>query len=259
MRTTVIFNHKGGTGKTITTINMACELAARGKRVVVVDADPQCNLTHFFLSDAEEGYTTLYDLLCGTHEPYYGDWLPDAKENVQIIPGSMDLILADVRALNEHKIRLMALRDLALTLAEDDAADIMLVDCPPSFTAASTVALAGADDVIIPMRLDGFSVAGVGELLRQIAGMHDINPRLRVLGALVTQYDGTTVARETAEAMQQSAVPIFNTMIHRTTAVDRSTYERKPLREMQGTYAHRAAEEYAELVDEYLRGGAGNG
>lgn len=254
MRTTVVFNAKGGVGKTVTTINMAAELAARGKRVVVVDADPQGNLTQFFGADQDCG--TLYEVLTGTGEPYYGDTLQDTQiDGVQILPASMDLILADVRAIKEQSIRLTALHDLAVCMAEDDAADVMLIDSPPSFTAATTAALAAADDVIIPIKLDAFSLAGVGELLRQIAGMHEINPRLRVAGALVTMYDGTTVAKETMDALIESAIPIFGTSIKRSTAVDRSTFERKPLRELPGTYAKLLAEQYAAVVDEYLRGG----
>ena len=259
MRTAVILNCKGGVGKTVTTINMAAELAARGKRVIAVDADPQCNLTKFYLNNAEEGYVTLYDILTGAYEPYYADWILDARENIGLIPGSMDLVLADVRALKDGTIRLDAIRQLAETIAEDGEADFMLIDCPPSFTAATTAALAAADDVIIPIKLDAFSIAGVGELLRQIAGMRDANPRIRIAGALVTQYDGTTVSRETLEALNESAVPLFRTQIHRTTAVDRSTYERKPVRELQGTYAKRCAEEYADVVDEWLKGCGGNG
>lgn len=258
MRTTVIFNAKGGVGKTITTINMAAELAARGKRVVVVDADPQGNLSQFF--GAEQDCGTLYEVLTGTGEPYYGDNIQDTQiAGVQILPASMDLILADVRAIKEQSIKLTALHDFAVCMAEDDAADVMLIDSPPSFTAATTAALAAADDVIIPIKLDAFSLSGVGELLRQIAGMHEINPRLRVAGALVTMYDGTTVAKETADALIESAIPIFGTSIKRSTAVDRSTFERKPLRELPGTYAKLLAEQYAAVVDEYLRGGAWNG
>ena len=258
MRTTLIMNCKGGVGKTVTAINMAAELAARGKRVVVVDADPQCNLTNYYLHGAEEGYTTLYEVLTGNHEPVWSDWMLDAAENIQLVPGSMDLIMADVHALQGREIKLTAIRELAETLAEDDAADYMLIDSPPSFTAATTAALAAADDVIIPMRLDAFSLSGVGELLRQISAMREVNERLRVAGVLITQYDGTTVAQNTITALQESAVPIFGALIHRTTAVDRSTFERKPLRELPGTYAQRAAEEYKQLVDEWL-GGAGNG
>lgn len=258
MRTTVILNCKGGVGKTISTINIAAELAARGKRVVCADADPQCNLTNFYLNGAEEEYTTLYDVLTGKHEPYYEDWILDAAEGIKLIPGSMDLILADVTALKGGSIKLTALRELAEVLAEDDAADHMIIDCPPSFTAASTAALAAADDVIIPMKLDAFSLKGVGELLRQVSGMREVNPDIRVAGVLITQFDGTTIALETERALRESAVPVFNTLIHRTTAVDRSTYEHKPVRELPGTYAKRCAEEYAAAVNEWL-GGAKDG
>lgn len=259
MRTTAIINCKGGVGKTVTTLSFAAELAARGKRVVAVDADPQCNLTNFYLAQREAGYTSLYDVLTGQNEPYYGDWILDASENIRLIPGSMDLILADVRALKDGSVKLGVLRELAELMAEDDAADYMLIDCPPSFTAAATAALFAADDVILPIKLDYFSLSGVSEIMRQIAGMHDVNPRLRVSGVLVTQYDGTTVANETLDALRESAVPIFGTAIHRTTAVDRAIFEHRPLRELPGSYPKRAADEYAAVVDEWLKGGAGNG
>lgn len=260
MRTTAIFNCKGGVGKTITTINMAAELAARGKRVVCVDADPQCNLTDFFAAGGDD-LPTLYDVLTMGVPSYLPGLLHHTQiEGVDVLPASSELILADVRAINDGSVKLDALRALAVALAEeDDAPDHMLIDCPPSFTAATTAALAAADDVIIPIKLDAFSLSGVGELLRQIAGMHEINPRLRVAGALVTMYDGTTVAKETADALTESAIPIFGVSIKRSTAVDRSTFERKPLRELPGTYAKLLAEQYAAVVDEYLRGGAGNG
>ena len=256
MRTTLIFSAKGGVGKTITAISMAAELAARGKRVIVVDADPQRNLTQFFIGEPEDCCATLYDVLTQGAASYLPTLLhPTYLPGVSLIAGSMDLILADVHALQGKEIKLTAIRELALMLAEDDAADYMLIDSPPSFTAATTAALAAADDVIIPMRPDAFSIAGVGELLRQIAGMRDVNPGIRVAGVLVTQYDGTRVALEAVRALQESAVPIFSAMIHRTTAVDCSTFERRPVRELPGTYAHRCADEYAALVDEWLRGG----
>lgn len=254
MRTTVIFNAKGGVGKTVTTINMAAELAARGKRVVCIDADPQRNLSAFFGADLES--CTLYDVLM-RRDPYYENTLQNTQlDGVQILPGSMDLILADVRALQAKEIKLHAIRELVEVMAEDDYCDYVLIDSPPSFTAATTAALAAADDVVIPIKLDAFSLAGVKELLRQVRGMRDVNPDLTIAGILVTQYDGTVVAKETADALRESAIPVFGTVIRRTTAVDRSTFERKPLRESKGVYAKYAAEEYADVVNEYLGGGA---
>lgn len=260
MRTTVIFNCKGGVGKTISTINLAAELARLGKRVVCVDADPQRNLTEFFAADGDD-VATLYDVLTLGVPTYLPGLLHHTQiDGVDVIPASAELILADVRAINDGSIRLDALRNLAVNLAaEDDAPDHMLIDCPPSFTAATSAALAAADDVIIPVKLDRFSVDGVRELLRQINGMREINPRLTVAGILVTQYDGTTVAKATADAMRESALPVFGTCIRKTTAVDRSTYERLPLRKCKGNYAQLAADEYADVVKELLEGGAKNG
>lgn len=257
MRTTIIMNAKGGVGKTVTTINMAAELAARGKRVVCIDADPQCNLSSFFRANLD---ITLYDVLMFPAPSHYTTLFQDTQiKDVLVLPGDMELILADVRALKDRTINLKSICDLVTCMAEDDFCDFVLIDSPPSFTAATTAGLAAADDVIIPMKLDAFSLSGVKDLLRQIAGMREINPALKIAGALVTQYDGTTVAKETAEALRESAVPVFGTMIRRTTVVDRSTFDRLPLREEHGTYAKLAAQEYADVVDEYLKGGAQHG
>lgn len=260
MRTTAIMNAKGGVGKTTTAINLAAELTARGKRVVLIDADPQCNLTDFYLQGREEGYTTLYDLLATQGEPYYASWILEAGKGLWLVPGSMDLILADVRALRDGTIRLTAIRELAECMAEDDFADVLLIDCPPSFTAAATAALAAADDVIIPVRVDAFSLHGMDELLRQVKGMRDVNRRLRLAGALVTMDRANTVVSKAArDALRESAVPVFKASVPFTEWCVRSTFEGKPLREMKNEYAQRAAAAYADVAEEYLKGGAGNG
>lgn len=258
MRTTSIMNAKGGVGKTVTTINMAAELAARGKRVVCIDADPQCNLSNFFGADLDSG--TLYDVLMQTGDPYYENMLQDTQlENVHVLPGDMDLILADVRALQMRNINLNTIRYFITCMAEDDYCDFVLIDSPPSFTAATTAGLAAADDVVVPIKLDAFSISGVKEMMRQIKGMREINSALNVAGVLITQYDGTTVAKETVDALRESAVPVFGVMISRTTAVDRSTFDRLPLREEKGEYAKRVARQYEKVVTEYLEGGATHG
>lgn len=259
MRTTIIMNAKGGVGKTVTTINMAAELAARGKRVVCIDADPQCNLTRFFGVNMDRSIT-LCEVLALKGDPFYETIFQTTRlENVRVLPGSIDLILLDVRALKEGIINMGAIRDLVTWVAEDDVSDYVLIDSPPSFTAATTAGLAAADDVILPIKLDSFSVSGVEEMLRQISAMREINPKLKVAGVLITQYDGTTVAKETADALRESAVPVFGATIRRTTAVDRSTFDRRPLREEKGSYAKLAAQEYSDVVDEYLKGGAQHG
>lgn len=259
MRTTAIQNFKGGTGKTVTTINLAAELLSRGKRVVLIDADPQQNLTGFFGVAPEPG-RTLYELLTAQNEPYYPDWVTNVREGLTLVPASMDLILADVRALRDNTARLTAIRDLVECMAEDDFADVCLIDCPAYLTASSSAALVAADDVIIPIRVDAFSLGGMEELMHQINSMRTFNPRLRVSGALVTMdRNGTVISREAKESLRQSAVPVYGATITFTEAVTQSLSLRKPLREMSARYAKIAAADYAAVCEEYLEGGAQHG
>lgn len=259
MRTTLLMNAKGGVGKTTTAINMAAELAARGKRVCVIDADPQCNSTDFLLPVADaDGTQTLYDVLTGT-ATYYTELTWDTKiKGVSLLPSDERLSLADLAALQHNGVYLRAVRDLVEAMAEDDAFDFVLIDCPPGFTAATTASLAAADDVVIPMKLDAFSIRGEESLTRQINGVREFNPRLRIAGVLVTMAEPRTkVGRQGVELLQESAIPIFSPLIPRSTLVDQSTFFHKPLRDMRG--AEVLAAQYAAFVDEYLKGGARRG
>lgn len=256
MHTTAIMNFKGGTGKTVTTVNLAAELAARGKRVVVIDADPQCNLTEFYGVEPREGFT-LYDYLTSGGAAEYVKYIEPAADNVFVIPASMDLILADVRALSENAVERTKLRRMAEDMTEDDFADYCLIDCPAYLSAASSAALIAANDVILPIRVDSFALSGMEKILKQIAGMRAYNPRLRIAGALVTMDRNTTIiSREAKAALRQSAVPVFGATIPFTEAVTQSISMHDPLREMRTRYARLAAAAYAAVTDEYLEGGA---
>lgn len=259
MRTTLLMNAKGGVGKTTTAINLAAELAARGKRVCVIDADPQCNATDFLLpvGDADDTQT-LYDVLTGT-ATYYTELTWKTKINgVSLLPSDERLSLADLAALQHNGVYLRAVRDLVEAMAEDDAFDYVLIDCPPGFTAATTASLAAADDVVIPMKLDAFSIRGEESLTRQINGVREFNPRLRIAGVLVTMAEPRTkVGKQGVELLRESAIPVFNTMIPRSTLVDQSTFFHMPLRNMRGGLVLAMA--YSDFVDEYLKGGARRG
>ena len=253
MKTIAIMNFKGGVGKTVTTINMAAELANRGKRVVVIDADGQRNLSSFFGADTESG-GTLYEVLTGEAEPYYGELLQETQvEGVSILPASMKLIHADLSALKDGTINLMAVSELVATIAEDDAADYVLIDCPPSFSASTTAALAAADEVIIPLRLDAFSLAGMDELLYQIGEMRQVNPRLKVAGVLVTMRFIANAEAQAEAALRKLLMPVFKQTIRRSVTVEQSTFIREPLRKMAPESA--IAQDYAAFVDEYLENG----
>lgn len=250
MRTISIANFKGGTGKTVTACNMAAELAGAGRRVLLIDADPQHNASTFFGGDYDWS-CTLTDVLEGTAEPY---WPEDVSctglEGLDILPADMGLLRLDLAAIaggRSDALRLMC--DFLDAIREDDAYDFILFDCPPSFTAASVAALTNSDDVILPTRVDAFSRAGVEELLDQMRDLgRTTRARFRIL---ITMSDRTNLCRQGAKALRDSGVHVMETEIRECVKVGESTYARQPLRD----YAPRctAALDYRAAVKEYLQ------
>ncbi len=129
---------------------------------------------------------------------------------------------------------------------------MVLIDCPPSFTAASVAAIAASDDVIIPVKVDAFSVSGMRELLTQISGVRGICPGIRTAGILVTMWHNSPAVVQGEALLRDSGVPVFRTVIRRSDKVDESTFARQPLNEYS-RYSS-AGRDYRALVAEYLEG-----
>lgn len=244
MRTIAIINLKGGTAKTTTTVNLAAELRHRRKRVLCIDADPQHNLTDFLGANADG--TTLSDLLAGR--------VSSAEIAVQrldaglgCVPSDLDLCKIDIEAIQKG-ISLRTVRSLCEVVADDF--DVCLIDCPPSFTAASIAALVAADEVILPVTVDAFAVGGAQEIVRQVDNLAEINPALRVRGVLVTMWTRTSVCMQGEEAVRRLDLPVLRTVIRRSCKVQEATFARQPLRQ----YAPHstAAEDYEALCCELL-------
>ena len=166
MKTICIMNLKGGVGKTVTAINLAAVLAAQhGKRVLLIDADHQGNTSTFF--GADQDGTTLREVLLGEAEPCWPESVQrTAYENLDILPASMSLAELDAAPKPEYAQCLWRLREFLLTIAEDDAYDFAIIDMPPAFSLSARAALVAADEVIVPIKLDSFSIDGMAELLR---------------------------------------------------------------------------------------------
>ena len=266
MRTTAVINLKGGVGKTTTVINVAAILAERGKSVLVIDGDPQANLTRFYGFREGTVEHTLAKLL--NLEETRSDWADDYVletfvPGVSLVPASIDLVNADfVSAMRFGSVSIKAIHDLLYNLNVDawnaagvpdggvDAFDYVLIDCPPSFTAASVAALYAADDVVIPVEADLFSVLGLTTLVGQIESIKRFRPAIRVAGALITCWRNTPACIQGEAALRASAVPVFRQTIRRSEKVTESILSRQSLQAYSPQSA--AGRDYRAFVDEYL-------
>lgn len=253
MRRIAIMNLKGGVGKTITALNLADILSRAGKRVVLVDCDGQASLTRFCLPHMDAGAdpVTVADVLCGDCEPLWSDnTLQVDKEGlVQLLPASSALYELDVAAVQGGGQRLSALVDFAAAAA-GDGVDFMIFDCPPGFTVASMAALSAAQEVVIPMLVDGFSTWGVRDLAAQLDGMRQAGGSVRVAGVLITQWHSADVVRQGEALIRSLGVPVFRTAIRRTDKVPESTWMWQALSEYSPRSS--AARDYRYWVQEYL-------
>lgn len=230
MRAISIINLKGGVGKTITTINLAAILAKdHHKRVLIVDADSQHNITDFF--GAGDNDNNLSAVLRGEHDCYWENNVKHTNiKGVDILPGDDGLMMLDVSMIRGRHINGAVLRDFLECVAEDDAYDYVLFDCPPAFNAASSAALYASGLVIIPTKLDYFSLSGLSNTISQIHNMHQINPGLRIVGCLITMWTKSCVDAEAQlRKLDKRVLPTFKQVIRLSDRVNASTFEGKPL------------------------------
>lgn len=248
MRTIAIENLKGGVGKTVTTISLARILAEDyQQRVLVVDCDGQCNLTRFYLKDMPE-CLTLADVLQGTHEPYWKDNVIDVRPRLSLLAASTDLYRLDLAAIRYGASGINALQDFIEAVAEDGEIDVVLFDCPPGFTAASTAALMAAREIIVPVLMDGFSIEGMVDMLEQVESMRQVNPRLRVSGVLINQWRRCPSVEQGEALLRSMPLPVFKQTIRRTDKVPESTFRKEAVLDYSTTSA--ASRDYKLLAQE---------
>lgn len=248
MRAIAIENLKGGVGKTVTTISLAHVLVeSYRKRVLVVDCDGQCNLTRFYLGEVPDTIT-LAEVLTGDHEPYWLDNVIGVRPGLWLLPASQELYRLDLAAIRHGAGRLNALRDFLEAVAEDGEVDVVLFDCPPGFTAASTAALMAAGEIIVPVLMDGFSIEGMADMLQQVTSMREVNPALRVAGVLINQWHRCPAVTEGERLLRSMPLPVFRQTIRRTDKVPESTFLKAAVLDYSVTSA--ASRDYRLLCQE---------
>jgi len=188
-RIIAVTNQKGGVGKTTTNINLATCLAQLGKRVLVVDMDPQGNTTSGFGVDKFGLQQSVYNLLIG--EAYLEQVIiPVCAEGVRLLPSNIDLSGAEIEliAMDEREFRLRKIFSHSRYMF-----DYILIDCPPSLNLLTLNALCAADSVLIPIQCEYYALEGLSQLLNTIQRVQQkLNPRLTIEGVVFTMYDGRT-------------------------------------------------------------------
>lgn len=188
MRSIAIMNQKGGVGKTTTSVNIAAALAATGRRVCLVDLDPQAHATLHFGVEPDPEVPSIYDVL--VRERPLADVRREVAENLWLVGSNLDLAAAEIE-LSGVVGREIILRE---KLAEDNLElDYLLIDCPPSLGILTVNALAAVDEVFIPLQPHFLALHGLSRLLDTIDLIaRRINSRLRLSGVVLCMYDGNT-------------------------------------------------------------------
>ncbi|HBU28196.1 TPA: chromosome partitioning protein ParA [Candidatus Uhrbacteria bacterium] len=184
-----IVNQKGGVGKTTTTLNLGAYLAAAGKRILIVDLDPQANATSGLGINHQELEHGLYSVLIGEKN------LSDVRfqtphEGLHVVPTSQNLAGASIELVGQEH-REFKLSQALLTVAHEY--DYVLIDCPPSLGLLTLNGLVAADHVVIPIQAEYYALEGLGQLLRTIELVQEnLKPELNVFGAVITMFDSRT-------------------------------------------------------------------
>lgn len=224
-----IINLKGGVGKSVTACNLAAELAAKSKSVLVVDLDKQGNTSKFF---GVAGYDRpcVASVLLGV-AMVRAAIVETVIPAVALLPCDMRMLKANRTILMDSGPRQYYLRDALETL--DDSYDYCLMDCPPDLDMGSINALCAADWVIIPVDCDEWACDGMREIIDQIEQVQiDYNPRLKIMGALLTKYRRTRYAADVIHTIAEKlpGLALLPTVIRYTVRVSEAKSAHKPLR-----------------------------
>tara|TARA_B100001029_G_C14990117_1_gene411495 strand:+ start:128 stop:928 length:801 start_codon:yes stop_codon:yes gene_type:complete len=186
-----VINQKGGVGKTTTVINLAAGLSMKGKKILVIDLDPQGNATTGLgLSNSENSNLTIYSVLNGTKN--ISDVIQKTKfENLELVTSNVDLSGLELETAGDSR-RAFILKDEIMAYLNNSRAsyDYVLIDCPPSLSLLTVMSLVASNSLVVPLQTEFFALEGLTQLMKTIDRIKkNLNPDLTIKGILLTMYD----------------------------------------------------------------------
>lgn len=244
-----ITNQKGGVAKTTTAVNLSAWLSLMGKRVLLIDMDPQGNATSGLGLAKENLEYTVYDVIINSVTPEKVI-VESPVENLFVLPSRIELAGAEIEMVGmdgrEYLLK-KAIRDVR------DGYDMVITDCPPSLGLLTINALAAADSVLIPIQCEYYALEGVGQLMNTInLVQEDINRQLEIEGVLLTMFDGRTnlSIQVVDEVKRYFKKKVYRSIIPRNVRLSEAPSHGKPV--MVYDRRSRGAEVYQELAKEVL-------
>lgn len=248
-RIIAIANQKGGVGKTTTSINLSAAMAASGKKILVIDTDPQGNTTSGFGIEKNDLENTIYELMlseCSIKECI----LNDVIDGVSIIPSNVNLAAAEIELIGIDKKEFILKREVEWI---KDSYDYIIIDCPPSLNLLTLNAMTTADSVLVPIQCEYYALEGLSQLIHTINLVKErLNPDLDMEGVVFTMYDSrTNLSAQVVENVKSHLNQrVFETVIPRNIRLAEAPSYGMPINIYDAKSA--GAEAYMSLAGEIL-------
>ncbi|MGN0719213.1 MAG: ParA family protein [Anaerovoracaceae bacterium] len=245
-----IFNQKGGVGKTTTNINLAACLAIKGKKVLILDIDPQGNTTSGIGVSKKNLEKTVYNILVDESFDPQEAIIKTTVENLDLIPASVDLAGAEVELVQ------MKGREISLKKGLDKIRhmyDYIFIDCPPSLGLLTINSLTAVDSVLIPIQCEFYALEGVSQLVSTIELVKkSLNPKLTVQGVILSMFDGRTnlSLQVVQEVKKYFGGKVYSTVIPRNVRLAEAPSYGMPITEYDPK--SKGAEAYMDFAEEFL-------